>query len=334
MNELSFGQLGYDAHNPFELGTANSVAARIEQPKIPLLGGEPKSGEPSDNFMMFRLGGADNPIVDLTEVSPEIVGDQNEPDVHVSLSMMAFHISDSFAKKIDETSRATLRLDLGKDRSSNSPLEPLFWSVAAGLDFYEHVRSGNNSDKPKEMSDNFTETFRRRPVEIPGGLGQLRLEVIAHPEKPWWRRALSGLGQDQNLKKIVSTVGFPGIALDAVKLIDEMIGQFEAKSATPIIQSRPLTLAFSKAAQSDYTGGLDVVKIGCVSPGYYVLLKGHDAQQLRHDPPLFLGHTGHLVSKQTWESDKGNIGKSSAPYTDITYAVVRIRARGAKIGGL
>ncbi|MEO1091639.1 MAG: hypothetical protein AAFX81_13470 [Pseudomonadota bacterium] len=327
MNEVSFGDLGYEAFNPFELPQEH------QSPKIPLLGG--KGGpKPSDNFMMFRLGGTENPITDLTEVAPDIAGDQNEPDVHVSLSMMAFHIANSFVKSIDATSRATLRLDLGKDKSSNSPLEPLFWSVAAGLDLYEHVRSGSNSDKPKEMSDNFTETFRRRPVEIPGGLGQLRLEVIAHPEKPWWRKALSGIGQDQNLKKIVSSVGFPGIALDAVKLIDEMIGQFESNSATPIIQSRPLTLAFSEAAKSDYTGDLDAVRIGCVSPGYYVLLKGHDAKQLRDDPPLFLGHTGHLVSKSVWGGDKGNVEKSSAPYADITYAVVRIRARGTKLGGL
>lgn len=326
-----FGQPGYEALVPLATQRAAPVLEGLffgDRSTVSVaLPGD------ADQFAMFRIGGAETPIIDLTEVEPEIEGSDAEPDVRVRVSLLAFHLGGT-AQRIDKETRATLRLDLGKDRASNSPLEPLFWSIAAGLDLYDHVKSGSNASDPKRMNDDFSAKFLQRPVEIPGGLGQLRIEIMAHPELPWWRRALGFLGEDRNVRRIVTSVGFPGIALDAVQLLDEMIGRFEDVMVEPLLRSRPLTLAFSRFARDDFTGGSDAARIGCVSPGFYVLVRHADAAVFREHPPLFLGHTGHLVPRAAWEAQPGALDPEDGPYRELTYAVLRFRARAAQLGGL
>jgi hypothetical protein len=51
-------------------------------------------------------------------------------------------------------------------------------------------------------------------------------------------------------------------------------------------------------------------------------------------PPLFLGHTGHLVPRADWEKDPAAVNPDLTAYRDVTYAVLRFRARGTKLGGL
>jgi hypothetical protein len=271
--------------------------------------------------MLFQLSNAERPICDLTEVTPEIEGSANEPDVQVSVAMLAFHLAHSTAESVQEKSRATLRLDLGKDEGSNSQMEALFWSIASGLDLYEHIKGGANATTPKKMSDDFSAKFRQRPVEIPGGLGQLRIEIVEHAEPPWWRRAIGFVTEDSSVKRIISSIGFPGIALEAVRLLDAMIGRFEDAAARPILRSRPLTLAFSKAARTDYTAGSEAARIGCIAPGFYVLLRHADTAVFNQSPPVFLGHTGHLVPRSDWEKNPATVNPDSTAYSDITYAV-------------
>jgi hypothetical protein len=328
MAESAFGLLGYEAVNPAYVAL---TAASAGQPAIPLLSGAPPS---ADQFMLFQLGNAEHPICDLTEVAPQIEGSTTEPDVQVSVAMLAFHLARNTAESLKEKSRATLRLDLGKDEGSNSQMEALFWSIASGLDLYEHVRGGANANTRKKMSDDFSAKFRQRPVEIPGGLGQLRIEIVEHVEPPWWRRAIGFVAEDSSVKRIISSIGFPGIALEAVRLLDEMIGRFEDAAARPILRSRPMTLAFSKAARDDYTAGSEAARIGCVAPGFYVLVRHQDTAVFNQSPPVFLGHTAHLVPRAEWEKNPAAINPDSTPYGDATYAVLRFRSRGTKLGGL
>lgn len=346
MEASTFGQLGYEPLNPFIADAGKTKYNRDFTPAKPaLLGRESHNNKigllgtvtgssAAEQFMLFQLGNAGVPLRDLTEITPGIEGSDSAPDVHASISLLAFHLADDKAQSVTDASRATLRLDLGKDPSSNSPLEPLFWSIAAGLDLYDHVSSGSNGQDPKRMSDDFPAKFRQRPVEIPGGLGQLRIEVMAHPEKPWWRRALGFFGEDRGVRQVVTSVGFPGIALDAVRLIDEMIGRFEDAAAEPLLRSRPLTLAFSEAARDDYVGGSDSARIGCITPGFYVLVRQADSDIFRQQPPLFLGHTGHLVPRTEWEKAPGTIDPEHTDYRGVTYAVLKVRLRATSLGGL
>jgi hypothetical protein len=59
-----------------------------------------------------------------------------------------------------------------------------------------------------------------------------------------------------------------------------------------------------------------------------------DAELFRREPPFYLGHTGHLVPRKAWEKDPGALDPGATVYRDVTYAVLRFRARGAKLGGL
>ena len=304
--------------------------------KLALLGSTPVAASQviDDQFMLYQLGSADQPIRDLTQVEPLVEGNAAEPDVQASIAMLAFHLGRDDAEKMTDQSRATLQLDLGKDESSNSQMEPLFWSIASGLDLYEHWKAGTNASDPKKMSDDFSSRFRRRPVEIPGGLGQLRIEIVEHTEPPWWRRALGFVARDSGVKRIISSIGFPGIALDAVKLIDEVIGRFSDATARPIMRSRPLTIAFSNAAKDDYIAGSDAARVGCIAPGFYALMRYADTQMFRKTPPVFLGHTGHLVPRTDWEKDPAGIDPQNTPYSEMTYAVLRFRVSGTRLGML
>ncbi len=336
MSSSLFGCLGYDAVNP---GLVSQLVTQSQaKPRIQLLGSAPPAASPAlavaDQFMLFQIGDSERPIRDLTEIEPSIAGGETEPDIQANVAMLAFHLGEDAARKVQEKSRATLRLDLGTDEASNSQMEALFWSIASGLDLYEHVKGGTNATTPKKMSDDFSAKFRRRPVEIPGGLGQLRIEIVEHPEPAWWRRAIGFVGGDKSVNRIMSSIGFPGIALDAVRLIDEMIGRFEENTARPIMRSRPLTLAFSKLARDDYTAGSGAARIGCIAPGFYILVRHADTAVFRQNPPVFLGHTGHLVPRAAWESDPGALDPEATPYRDVTYAVLRFRARGTKLSGL
>jgi hypothetical protein len=71
-----------------------------------------------DQFLVFQLSNSlDGPtILDSTEVQPSIEGSTESPDVLVSVEMLSFHVAQS--EEIDKDTRATLRMDIGKDESS------------------------------------------------------------------------------------------------------------------------------------------------------------------------------------------------------------------------
>ncbi|MGD0192620.1 MAG: hypothetical protein ABSD74_17925 [Rhizomicrobium sp.] len=317
---VTFGASGYVPITNFDL-------QQLAGPPRALLGPRTNAGIPGidqEQFMLFRVGDEKEALIDLTKVDPTIVGSDEKPDIDAAVNLLAFHFDENVTSNISDKMRATLRFDLGKDEASTSPLEPLFWSIAAGLDLYEHATKGSNAAEPKKMNDNFANTFKRRPIEIPGGLGQLRFEVIVHEEPKWWQQILH-FGQSETAKRLVSSLGFPGIALDAMRLIDEMVSRFTDAAAKPLIKSRPLTLAFSRYARDEYTGGDSRTVIGCVGNGTYVLTRYTDVSVFQKNPPLFLGSTGMLVPKQNWEAEGLNFNYSANPYNKTTYGVVRIR---------
>src|SRR5579864_4786704 len=298
MTEVKFGSRGYES-----IGYSDLTS--IPQPRRALLGARERLQEPNQ-FTLFQIGDNERPIIELTGTQPTAQGSDEKPDIDASISLQAFHFDEALGDEVGEKSRATLRFDLGQDERSSSPLEPLMWSIAAGLDLYDHFKAGKtNANDPSKMNDNFSNKFRRRPIEIAGELGKMRLEVIMHKEPPWWRQILR-FGQTDTAKRLVATLGFPGLALDALNLVDEMISRFEDAGAKPIISSRPLTLAFSKYARDEFTGGAARTLIGCVGNGHYILCKQGDAKTVLDLKPLFIGTNGLLVPQKAWEESKGS----------------------------
>lgn len=283
-----------------------------------------------DQFLLFKLGDQTKPILDLADIDPGIEGKEDEPDIVTNIALVAFHFDEGEA--IAEDTKATLRLDLGKDPQSDSLLDTLYWSIASGLDLWRHLKESNKTE-PKKLSTDLATTFRRRPVEIPGGLGQLRVELVAHPPLPWWRKLISFSASDET-KTLISTIGFPGITVEAVRLVDELLSRFDESAAKPIFSSRPMTLAFSKRARDEFRLGAAGVSVACIDSGFYVMVRAKDVGALIAEPPLFLTGTGLLVPEKAWQAQKPNFNWAKNPYNGLTYAILRVKSRMTKIGAV
>jgi len=278
------------------------------------------SGIPPDQFTLFQLMPTNSKVAvaDLHGVEPALKGSDEKPDAQARIELVSFQIAGN--ENLDPKMQATLRLDMGMDPSSSAQQDPLMWSIAAGLDLAAQAVSKD----PKEKAADLSQPFRRRPIEIPGGLGQLRIELVAHEPPPWWRKIFSFV-DNAAVRKLVSAVGFPGIALDAVKLLDEVLGRFEQAAAKPIFASRPLTVALTERAASEFSGGLDTAKAAILNDGLFVLSRHRDADLLRNEPPLYLGGYGKLVPRKAWDGQKLTVGDD--PYVDLSYAILRVKTR-------
>lgn len=94
--------------------------------------------ELDDSFRLFNLAvdaeSGTAAFIDPHHSTANIAGTEDEPDVITKINLTAFHPGSWIEKEIGKGAKATLRLDVGQDELSDSPLEPLFWSIAAGLD--------------------------------------------------------------------------------------------------------------------------------------------------------------------------------------------------------
>jgi hypothetical protein len=318
-----FGQLGYQpvVWIPPALSTTGGEIG-IPQFAKPTPVSPPLS---PDQFTLFQLSDApDSAVADLHSVQPALEGSEENPDARVRIDLVSFQIGSR--EKLDPGMQATLRLDMGEDATAVGDRDPLFWSIAAGLDLVADAVTGVDSG---ERTADFSQTFRRRPIEIAGGLGQFKVELVAHPPLPWWRRMFQ-FASSSGVKKLVAAVGFPGIALDAVKLLDEALSRFEEKNAKSIFASRPLTLALTGRAASEFSAGLSLVKPAILNTGLFLLIRQGDAGMVRTQQPYFLGGYGKLVPRDSFKD--GNLTLSDKdPFADLSYAILRVKSRSISI---
>ena len=91
----------------------------------------------SKQFVIFQLNPKANEpaVLEASKVEPKIDGSRDEPDVLVALDLLSLQLGSG--EEIDDGTKATLRLNFGKDESSTDKhFETAFWSVAAGLNLY------------------------------------------------------------------------------------------------------------------------------------------------------------------------------------------------------
>jgi hypothetical protein len=142
-----------------------------------------KATELQDQFFVFQLSTqAEGPtLLESTQVEPAIEGGEDNPDVLANVEMVSFHLGTN--ERIDDKTKATLRINIGKDENStDKKFETVFWSIAAGLNLYDQVKKGPSSSK--DMKSDFQQALGRRPIEIAGGLGKVTFEVVKHKEPP------------------------------------------------------------------------------------------------------------------------------------------------------
>jgi hypothetical protein len=279
-------------------------------------------------FVIFQLNPqADGPaLLESSKVDPKIEGSPDAPDVLVALEMMSFHLGSGEAA--DPDTRATLRINFGKDESSTDKrFDTAFWSIAAGLNLYNQAKG--KQVEGKDLKVDMHKAFGHRPIEIPGGLGRLSLEIVRHAEPPWWRRIFRFLQSDTG-ETLVSVLGFPAITSQAIRALDELLNRLVDSDPVPLFKSVPMRLALSKYARDEFTGGSARVSIGALSRGFCVMARGQDFPRISQANVTYMSTFGKLVPRDVSEADLLS-GKYDDTLAPVTYAVFRVGTKSTKL---
>ncbi|MBL7828946.1 MAG: hypothetical protein JNJ57_20085 [Saprospiraceae bacterium] len=281
-----------------------------------------------NQFIIFQLNNTEteSTLLETSQVDPKIEGSDAEPDIQLNMEMIAFHIGQN--EGIPDDTRATMRLVIGKDENSRDKyFDTAFWTVAAGLQLYNQATG--KAAESKDLKADFTKAFGKRPIEIPGGLARMTFEVIKHREPAWWQRVF-GFLQSGTGRTLTSVIGFPAITNTAIGLVDELLNKLNEDMTGVLFKSRPLTLALSKQAKNDFSGGNPRIKVGCLSPGFCVIARGRDYGLLNTADAYFYTAYGKLVPSSVSMEDL-LAGKYNDPFANCTYAVFKIGMRGTKL---
>lgn len=317
-----FGTIGYDAISDI----------REPQPELSFHDqGDPAlvaGGDVGNHFFPLQFSGDDeaDPFQDLHDVAPVIAGDDRQPDIKASVELVAAHVApDDIGGDVDGL---TFRLDVGQNEMGRNGAEPLYWTVAAGASSLLQALTGTRG-KGGAPPFRIAQSLHGRPIELPQGLGTMRFEIGAHPQVPRWR-SLFRLASDPAAERLAGALGFPGIALEGVKLIDEFLANL-LPEGKPLIQSQRLSIAFSARGREHFCMGVPGVSVGVVNPGYVLLMRARDLPIVRDDPPVFRGGEGRLVSRAAIAAGKSRFRWDDNPYNNVSYAVLRVRARSTNL---
>lgn len=284
----------------------------------------PKKAASDTNAILFNieLDQGNEPIfLDPHDTKPKLVGSADNPDVKATIELIAFNSGTGDASE----NRATLRFDFGQDDGSPTNLTPVFWSIAAGMDLADLIQ--NKQKAAKSYRADFETAFSNRPIEVGGGIARLRLQIFRH-KPPSFLKQLFSFGQTAGGKALVQALGFPGIVMDAVKILDEAIEKFFGDQSRPIFQSEFSTFAMSERARDEYTDG-GVISIGVLNKGVSILTPAKHLATLNEQRPRYYKNYG-LIPKGVSTGDFLNPGYQD-PFEDVPYAVLRVNADEMKI---
>lgn len=316
-------QIQNPKHPTFGVNHGNS-AVRFEKDqssKFPM-------SELENQFINFQLSNSLDlpPILESSQIVPALEGSAEKPDILVNLEMLSFHIGAN--EDIDKNTRATIRINIGKDENSRDKLfDTTFWSIAAGINLYNQGK--NKITEPKDLKSDFKAAFGNRPIEIPGGLSIMSFEVVKHQEPKWWQKVFKFL-QSDGAKALISTIGFPAISLTAINMVDELVNRLEDDKPEVLFKSLPLRLALSKQAKDDFTGGNPRVKMGSMNPGFCVLARGKDFDTFINADAIYYPSYGKLVPSDVSESQLVS-GNFDDPFKDVTYSVFKVGMKETKL---
>jgi hypothetical protein len=282
----------------------------------------------SEQFFAFQLSSdrAGPTILDPIDVNPSLAGGAGEPDVLMNIEMLSFHLAETQA--LDPETRATLRMNIGKDESSTDKrFEAVYWTVAAGLNLYNTLKKGRSESK--DLNVDLRKALANRPIEVPGGLGRITFDVIKHKEAPWWKRVFAFL-EGAPGTALVSALGFPALTAQAVKVVDELLSRLADSEPEVLFKGAPMRLALTQQARIDFTAGNQRVRLGSFNPGYCVFARGKDFLTVANSNAIYDATIGRLVPTDVPASDLHS-GNYHDPLADVTYAVFRVGTRSTKL---
>lgn len=277
------------------------------------------SADISTAFVVFQLSKTEPKWLEPTLVAPSIDGSADKPDVLLSVDMMAFHVGGN--EQIDKDTKATLRLKVNKDDASpNDALDKVFWSMTAALNLWD--QSKNQVTAAKDLAVPLSsQAFSKRPIEIPGGLGDITFEVVKHKPPHWWDEVMQFFTGGSG-KQLLALAGFPAVTASVMGLLDNLLNQFVGDEGEVLFSSNALQIAFSEYARDAVTGGYTTAKQGCLGPGYWLLVRGRDYELIRSAPSVFNLEYGMLIPA---DKDPTDVMKPDYvdPFAGVTYAVMK-----------
>jgi hypothetical protein len=287
-----------------------------------------KSADLQDQFFVFQLSNKTDgsTILESTQIDPAIDGGDASPDVLINVEMVSFHLG--AGEKVDQNTKATLRMNIGKDENStDKKFDTVFWSIAAGLNLYDQAKKGPISSK--DMKSDFQAALGHRPIEIAGGLGKITFEVVKHKEPPWWKKIFS-FAESGTGSALISTLGFPALTSQAIRVIDELLDRLTDSGPEILFKGFPMKLAFSKYARNEFAGGNPLVRVGCINRGFVVFVRGRDFATVANSHSLYYPTYGRLVPADVGQADLLS-GRYNDPLRAVTYAVFRIGTKETKL---
>lgn len=291
-------------------------------------GATPAPDDMKDQFVVFQLGDTmDGPaILGAEAVKPKLAGSEEEPDVLAKLHLASFHVG--AGEKIDKNTRATMRINFGKDPSSTDRMfDTAFWAIAAGLKLYND--STGKPAQTKDLAADINRAFGNRPIEIPGGLGNLSFEVVKHEEPKWWQKVFSFL-QGGTGQALTSVLGFPAVTQGAIGIIDELVGRLADEEPEVLFRSKPMRLALTGRAHDEFTGGNPRVRLGSLNSGYCVLARYGDYADIAGSNAVFYPTHGLLAPADADPTNYASLTTKN-PLNGLTYAVFRVRTKGTAL---
>jgi hypothetical protein len=295
--------------------------SEVDDGSMSLLGDDPKTDElPQEQFRLFNLLPSGE-LADPHETDPNVAGNDAFPDVRLSVQLVGFNPG---ARAGTET-RATVRLDIGQSASASNR-SPLYWSIAAGLDLVDLAVSGKSGDR---FGSSFDSAFVQRPIDVPGGLADLRFEVVCHAEPAWWKQ-IFGLAGSGTGASLMTACGFPGVSRDAVKIIDKAFDELSGAHRV-LFKSKRMTFALSARARDEFALGMAGVQIGCINRGFCVLAPQQWYQKLKELKPRYLGTYGVLIPASLSLDDFLAVPNAN-PLSAIPYAVLKVNSKSVVLG--
>jgi hypothetical protein len=282
----------------------------------------------SNQFLVFQLAkqASGSPIVlEPSSVDPLIETNTSTPDVAMDIKLLSFHLAENEPVKSD--SRATLRLTVNRAEESmrGGNFETLYWAVTAGLNLWDDVKKRKAEDK--KLNSDFKKALGNKLIEIPGGLGDIKLEIIKHKEPSWWKNVFQFARSDAG-KSLVSALGFPAITNQVLRFVDEAASRFEKTSPEILFASNSLKFAFSKSARADFFSS-GATKIGALNQGTWLMARGRDFRTLANIPAYYNGTFGRIVPADI--STAEILDESYVdPFRNITYAVFGVAMKAYK----
>lgn len=271
----------------------------------------------STQSMLFNIeadANNDPVLTDPHDSAPSIAGSANQPDVKAKVELIAFNSGTGDTN----SNRATLRFDFGQDDGANSSLRPVLYSIAAGLDLAELIQ--NKQQAAKSYRSDFAQAFSDRPIEVGGGLARLRLQVVRHRPPNLFEEIFSFIKTPAG-KALVSAVGFPAIAVNALQVIDDVVNQIVGSKPDVLMQSPFSRFALSKKAKTDFEGGAPGVTIASLRNGFSIITPASNLALFQQLKPRYLTDTG-LLPKGKTATDFLTPGYQD-PFAGVAYAVIK-----------